>query len=403
LSDMPDYVRAVYTSVKNTWQDAENLDDAHGYISYIWIPEETFKVDVMKLRVYAEKFRAHSKAALAGGAQVVTSGASSTSTTVAGGAHSHPVTGATSSYTTPSHTHDVVIGTKTSAGGGSHSHSVTGATSSYVLPSHTHDVVIGTKTSAGGGSHSHSVTGATSSYVLPSHTHDVVIGTKTSAAGGQHLHKLFEWESDTPGGYSSRKLKAARSAVATTFIDLATAETCDFVTMYSAVDHTHDVVVGTVTSASGGGNHAHTVSGQTAEAVGTHTHDVIIGTVTSASGGGNHAHTVSGQTAEAVTDHSHGMEHTHQVTLPDHTHGIDFGIYEEDITGRTLSAILYDPDGNLVKDFGVVTTDEDNVTIDLSEYFETLKYGFWRLVLSASGRIRARLIFYELCKMYAQF
>ncbi|GAI75557.1 unnamed protein product [marine sediment metagenome] len=41
MSDMPDYTHAVYTSVKNTWQDAENLDDEHGYVTYIWIPEET--------------------------------------------------------------------------------------------------------------------------------------------------------------------------------------------------------------------------------------------------------------------------------------------------------------------------------------------------------------------------
>ena len=108
----------------------------------------------------------------------------------------------------------------------------------------------------------------------------------------------------------------------------------------------------------------------------------MIGTVTSASGGGSHSH---------------------NVTLPDHTHAIDFGIYEEAITGRTLSAILYDPDGNVLKDFGVVLTGEDNTTLTLSTYFATLKYGMYRVVLSASGRLRARLIFYELCKMYAQY
>lgn len=99
MSDMPDYVRAVYTSVKNTWQDAENLDGTHGYISYFWIPEETFKVDVMKLAVFSEKFRAYSKTVKAGGAQVKTS--------AAGGAHSHTVTGTTSSYESVAHTHSV--------------------------------------------------------------------------------------------------------------------------------------------------------------------------------------------------------------------------------------------------------------------------------------------------------
>jgi len=128
-----------------------------------------------------------------------------------------------------------------------------------------------------------------------------------------------------------------------------------------------------------------------------HTHNVNYGTKTSASGGASHSHTVSGQTAEAVTNHSH------DVAIDDHTHPIEFGIYEEAIAGRTLSAKLYDPDGKLLKDFGVLVTGEDTEELDLSEYFAELKYGMYSLVLSASGRLRARLIFYELCKMYAQW
>ena len=305
--DMPDYVRAVYTSVKNTWQDAENLDDIHGYTSYIWIPEETFKVDVMKLHVWAEKFRAHSKSALAGGAKVVSS--------------------------------ETAIG------------------------SHTHAVVVGTKTSVGGGAHDHGVTGATSSATTPNHTHDVAIGgtTSTESAVNYPVVASLNYGSECGAG-------KCVVGVNTALVPLAS--------------HTHDVNYGTKTSEAGGASHTHTVSGQTTNVEADHVHNVNIGTVTSASGGGSHSHNVE---------------------LPDHTHPIDFGIYEEDITGRTLSAILYDPDGNLVKDFGVVCTGEDSVILDLSEYFETLKYGTWRLELTASGRIRARLLYYELCKMYAQF
>jgi len=304
MPDFPDYVHAIYTSVKNTWQDAENLDDTHGYVSYIWIPEETFKVDVLKLHVWAEKFRAHSKAALAGGATVVTSGASSITTTVAGGAHSHTVTGATSSAT------------------------------------------------------------------IAAHTHDVTIGTKTSSASGTHLHPMFVYINDSPDPLTNRKYIGRKVTGVDMDVNLYTAEPYSLDTGYCYA---------------------------------THTHDVDYGTKTSASGGASHTHTVSGQTAETVTDHSHGMEHTHQVTLPNHTHDIDFGIYEEAITGRTLSAVLYDPDGNVVKDFGVVCTSEDSQIIDVSAYFSPLKYGTWRLVLSASGRLRARILYYELCKMYAQY
>jgi len=277
--DMPDYVRAVYTSVKNTWQDAENLDDTHGYTSYIWIPEETFKVDVMKLWVFAEKFRAYSKSALSGGASVVTS-----------------------SVTTPTHTHNVTI---------------------------------------------------------PNHTHDVSIGTKTSSAAGSHRHKVFDVGTTSTSPNLGRWVTYANA---------------------SGGDSTH-VIDSTVSE-----------SVYTREAAASHTHDVNIGTVTSASGGGT-----------TVTSASGGGSHSHDVDIPAHTHDIDYGIYEEAITGRTLSAILYDPDGNVLKDFGVILTGEDNDTLDLSEYFATLKYGMYKVILSASSRLRARLVFYELCKMYAQY
>lgn len=307
MSDFPDYVHAIYTSVKNTWQDAENLDDTHGYTTYIWIPEETFSVDIMKLWVFAEKFRAYSKSALAGGGI--------TKTTTA---------------TTPNHTHDVVIGTKTSVAGGAHSHTVTLATSSATTPNHTHQVTIGVKTS-----------GAVSDIIA-----DVYVASSVAAHDAGYL---------ITGYY---------------YTDLPTST------------HSHQVDVGTPTSESGGASHTHTVSGQTAEAVIDHTHDVVIGTVTSASG---------------------GASHTHDVTLDDHVHSIDFGIYEESIAGQTLSAILYDPDNVELKDFGVLLTGEDNDEIDLSSYFETLKYGMYKLVLSVSGRMRVRCVFYELCKMYAQY
>ena len=405
MPDMPDYVRAIYTSVKNGWQDAENLDDAHGYVSYIWIPEETFKVDIMKLHIYAEKFRAHSKAALAGGGTVVTSGASSEVTTEGGGAHSHSVTGATSSEETPSHTHLVNIGTKTSEAGGA---------------SHRHNVTIGVETSQAKGGHSHSVSGTTSSEDGGTHSHQVVIGFETSQYESTHKHKIggvtvdevkaisgFMALYDDEGGLLARVLTEHLSSGQPYTYGMAQA-------------HSHGVDYGTKTSNASFGLHDHTVSGQTTDTeddhthnvdfgtktseykTATHSHSVIIGGVTSEAGGGLHSHSVSGQTAEAVAVHTHGMDHTHQVTIGDHTHGIDFGIYEEDIVGRTLSAVLYDPENVVLKDFGVVLTGEDSDILDLTDYFETLKYGMYRVVLTASGRLRARLVFYELCKMYAQ-
>ena len=300
MSDMPDYVRALYTSVKNTWQDAENLDDTHGYTTYVWIPEETYKVDIMKLHVFAEKFRAYSKAAASGGGTVVTS-----------------------AYTSIPHTHDVAIGTKTSVASGGHSHTVSGVTSSSTSIAHTHDVTIG------------------------NHTHNVVIGTKTSASESTHKHQLSGSLGEgtyTPDGYMNIFSKD---------LDLV------------AIVNVKRYALKDPWVFSGGD---------------PHTHDVSIGTVTSAAGAG---------------------AHSHDVTIPNHTHPISYGIYEENIAGRTISAILYDPNGNVVHNFGVITTGETDVLLDLSSYFGTLVYGMYRLALTASGRLRARLVFYELCVMYA--
>ena len=255
--DLPDYWQGLVTNVKNTWQDAENLDDAHGYTSYIWIPEETYSVVVMKLAVFTEKFRAYSKSALAGGGTVVTS-----------------------------------------------------------------------------------------TVVTPSHTHDVHIGAETTTSEQEHRHyistEIYEG-SITPDGYMRIR----------------------------GIDDDYRVLVPVKIEGSGW------VS--TYESADPHSHTVNFGTKTTASGGGSHSH---------------------DVDIPDHTHDIDFGIYEEDITGRTLSAKLYDPDGNLLHDFGTILTGEGNVTLDLTGYFATLKYGFYRVELSASGRMRVRLVFYELCRMY---
>jgi len=257
--DLPDNVEHIYVSTKNTWQDAENLDDVHGYVSYIWVPEETFRVNIMKLHVYAEKFRAHSKAALSKD-----------------------------------------LGTKTST------------------------------------------------VETPSHTHNVVIGAKTSAAAGSHKHKMFDYLSAGAGGWSLDEYNCYDVVGNVLRVDVAVnVKGKDLYTYETAPAHTHDVDYGTKTSEAGAG---------------AHSHDVPIGS---------------------------------------HDHAIDFGIYEEAIAGRTLSAKLYDPDGQLVKDFGVILTGESDLILDLSQYFGTLKYGMYRLELSASARLRARLVFYELCLMYA--
>ncbi|GAJ13876.1 unnamed protein product, partial [marine sediment metagenome] len=211
-SDMPDHSFAILVPNKNTWQDAENIDQTHPYISYIWIPEETQSVQIMKAHIWAEKFRAYSKGAAAGGATVVAS--------------------------------------------------------------------------ASGGK---------------SHAHTVDYGTKTSVGGGEHRHMMFDYLNDIVDGVDRHYIcKDVAGALSHVYIRADEAE--DLYSIETVVDHTHNVVIGADTST-------------------------------------------------YVTP-----SHTHNVTIPNHTHNITYGIYEEAIAGKKLSAALYDKDGNLLHNFAVIIT-----------------------------------------------
>ena len=218
--DNPDWEVPTLSPDKNTWQDAENIDATHGYISYIWIPAETHSVRVMRAHVWAEKFRAYSTGAAAGGGQVITSGAK-----------------------------------------------------------------------------------------------------------GSHRHEVLRWVSNTPVPRPTRVYHMHNSAYVPIDVEIATESAVNLYCWQTTGSHTHSV------------------------------------------------------------------------TLPNHTHNIAYGIYEEGIVGRTLSAALYDKDGVLLHNFGVILTGEGDVELDLSGYFSTLVYGMYELRFTASGRMRVRIMYYELCLM----
>lgn len=283
-ADMPDHSFAILVPNKNTWQDAENIDQTHPYKSYIWIPEETQSVQIMKAHVWAEKFRAYATGMAAGGGR---------------------------------HRHTVDYGTKTSA--------------------------------AGGGTHSHTVTGQTAVY------------------GGGHGHALehVDWNRTT----GSHTLTIAEMPI-----------------------HRHEVVStgDTHTADTGGdGGHTHTYKNKYAER---------------APVGGEHTHSVTGATSSVETpSHTHSVvigAKTSNYVTPAHTHALVYNIEEEDITGKTLGAILYDKDGAELHDFGNILTGEDDVELDLSEYFTTLDYGMYYLELTPNYKMRVRIMYYEMCYMY---
>jgi hypothetical protein len=68
------------------------------------------------------------------------------------------------------------------------------------------------------------------------------------------------------------------------------------------------------------GRHTHSFS------VPDHSHSVTIQ---------NHSHGMSHTHSFTIPSHSHGMAHTH--TIPNHTHGITYGIYENNATNNTVT------------------------------------------------------------------
>lgn len=220
--DLPDYYQSILHPCKNTWQDADNMDNTHPYTAYIWIPTDTFQVPRMRAHVYLEKFRAYS----------------------------------------------------------------TGA-------------------SAGGGS------------------------VQTSSAGGIHYHKMFGY-SQLGGSDTVKRFNARKDDLSPCYAYIQTnSGTSGLWTWQASVDHQHTV------------------------------------------------------------------------TIPNHTHNITYGIYEEAVVGRTLSAALYDKNGVLLHNFGVIQTGEGDVELNMDAYFATLVYGLYELRFTASARLRMRVFFYELSYMYA--
>lgn len=81
--------------------------------------------------------------------------------------------------------------------------------------------------------------------------------------------------------------------------------------------------------------------------------------------------------------HTHGIEHTHNISLGNHTHDIDYGIYES----TSATGIKVYVDGTLRLDNGGsgFTTDQEN--IDLSEWITAPGWHYVELSSTQLGRL----------------
>lgn len=269
-----------YAEIRNNlvFSKVDSLDEDSPMEMLFYIPSETTEIVAAYLVAQALPFRAYSKGTYGGGGTV--------QTTDETGDHYHTL----SIYQ--------VTGISTGTG-------YTGITASS--PGHSHTVdVSGVTDSAGEHSHSVGVSGNTSYEWGHSHTVDVSGSTDSEGSHSHSVHAagMDSWgEPITVSGYTS-----------------------------SDGDHSHSLSATGSTSSDGGHDHTVYATG-TAISAGAHTHTVSL------SGGTN-----SVSVTVSITDpgHTHsyhyylvgnpmGTEgsHSHTVSIPDHDHGIVFGIYED--------------------------------------------------------------------------
>lgn len=113
-------------------------------------------------------------------------------------------------------------------------------------------------------------------------------------------------------------------------------------------------------------SHNHTFS------VPNHTHTVDIP---------NHSHGMSHTHTFTIPGHSHGMSHTHNI--PNHTHGITYGIYENDVTNNTVTIYV---DG-----VQRASTSSKNASVNLSSWITTKGWHTVELRSTVLKRISAGL------------
>lgn len=182
-----------------------------------------------------------------------------------------------------------------------------------------------TTTASAGGSTSPTTSsgGGSTSSTGTSHSHSVS-GT-TSSGGGSHGHSVTATASENPSTWSFW-VSSLQNGIGgfTDYVTTGDSHNHSSSTTDAASGHAHTVSGGTGTY----GPHDHQISANFAEAAPrVHTHQV---SGQSAISVGDHSHSVSGSTSGGEASHTHSISaHTHSVTIPDHTHGLVYGIFQQ--------------------------------------------------------------------------
>ena len=227
-----------YAELRNTWVEpfVEDFDAGHPIEYEFEIPSETTSIVSIRFSAYAQRFRANSKGAAAGGGQ-------------------------TTSSHTGSHTHNVNIGTQTSDAvtswvGSPYDIDTQSALSGATVRTDTHiSPTAGSHNHGGGASHSHDF--SQSGYP-----------TKVTSTEDGHYHEF-------PPGYTSYKTDSAVTGIGYDGSHHHGSHSHDVPLSSLAhshkvnIQHKHDLNIGAITSSEGGDIHSHDVS--------DHQHSLVFG------------------------------------------------------------------------------------------------------------------------------
>lgn len=193
---------------------------------------------------------------------------------------------------------------------------------------------------------------------------------ETTASGGQ-----------TTSGPSSTSTTASGGAVVNTRTgyEIISPEVSQDETLFSGL-HNHGIPDGTRLMTDNGGAVTYHASGEHAHRLYAHGHRIDIPP---------HSHDMPH--THQIGPHTHGMDHTHSINLPNHTHGIEYGIYQ----GPTPTAVTVRVDGKVVPGLGTSVTDVDIIPYLSKDGSGRVQRGTWHTIEIAPnslGRIVANVV-----------
>ena len=380
-----------YEDLRNNlvYSKTDSLDADHPMEMAIYIPSETTNIVAAYLVAQALPFRAYSKGTSGGGGIYTT--------TTETGDHYHTL----SIYQAPGTTSMQFADLNVNVEPHSHSIEISGTAQGGA---HTHNISVSGTTAPDGG-HSHAVSYSGDTEDAGQHWHSDVEVTGYTTDGGEHGHEV------SVDGDTGETLGHSHSVSA-------------YGSTTSGGSHSHSISASGSTGMSGEHSHAISIFPST-DPVSDHTHAVSL-TGTASGGAHNHELDLEAEIEETTVQvsvwdrgHAHNFTyyivgnptetvgaHHHDIEIPDHDHGIIFGIYE-DTTPANVTLEVNNGSGygtpiplapaqstryDLIAGANVPKHNNSPSEMDLKQYLSGTGWKWLRFKSSRLGRIEAHVV-----------